>query len=187
MEVSVRHARGIAQLAQTVAGIPYFSFVITDPGGPLLYAAPTGRVTGRPYLFFADTWCDNSPYTRNHLATVTYSLQSPGAQRIPALPYRVHDSALAVYRPELRQQGKRMTRIDQINIILGPLETAISAAFGFSGSEFSIPPSGTITEFMTPGTWETIQEDLYGPLTTQTPKIAWFEAGPAHVYRAGHT
>jgi hypothetical protein len=40
---------------------------------------------------------------------------------------------------------------------------------------------------MTPGTWETIQEDLYGPLTTQTPKIAWFEAGPAHVYRAGHT
>jgi hypothetical protein len=78
-------------------------------------------------------------------------------------------------------------RIDQINIILGPLETAISAAFGFSGSEFSIPPSGTITEFMTPGTWETIQEDLYGPLTTQTPKIAWFEAGPAHVYRAGHT
>jgi subtilisin family serine protease len=177
---------GIAQLAQTVAGTTYYSFALTLPGGPLLYAAPTGAVTGRPYEFFGDLWCDNSPFTHDHLAIVTYSLQSPSAQRIPELPYRLHDSALAVYRPELRQQGKPMTRIDQINLILGPLETAISAASGFSGSEFFIPPAGTITEFMTPGTWETTQLDLYGPLTTLTPNIAWFEAGPPHVLRAGH-
>jgi len=187
LDSRVGNVWGIAQLAQTVAGSTFYSFALTLPGGPLLYAAPTSRVAGRPYEFFGDMWCDNSPYTRNHLATVTYSLQSPSAQRIPELPYRVHDSALAVYRPELRQQGKPMTRIDQINLILGPLETAISAASGFSGSEFFIPPSGTITEFMTPGTWQTTQLDLYGSLTTLTPNIAWFEAGPAHVFRAGHT
>ncbi|MBV9857249.1 MAG: S8 family serine peptidase [Streptosporangiaceae bacterium] len=185
LDSRVGNVWGIAQLAQTVAGTPYYSFAVTEPGGPLLYAAPTGRVAGRPYEFFGDTWCDNSPYTRNHLATVTYSLQFPAAQRISELPYRLHDGALALYRPELRQQGKPMTRIDQVNLILGPLETAISAASGFSGSEFFIPPSGTITEFMTPGTWETTQLDLYGPLNTPTPNIAWFEAGPAHVYRPG--
>jgi subtilisin family serine protease len=187
LDSRVGNVWGIAQLAETVAGTTYYSFAVSLPGGPVLYAAPTARVAGRPYEFFGDLWCDNSPYTRNHLATVTYSLESPSAQRIPVLPYRLHDSALAVYRPELRQQGKPMTRIDQDNWILGPLETEISKASGFSGTEFFIPPSGTVTEFMTPGTWETTQLDLYGPLTTLFPKLAWFEAGTAHVYRAGHT
>lgn len=186
LDSHVGNVWGIAQLGQMVAGTSYYSFALTEPGGPALFAAPTGPVAGRRYEFFGDLWCDNSPYTRDHLATVTYSLESPSAQRIPDLPYRLHDSALAVYRPEQHQQGKPMTRIDETNWIVGPLEAEISAFSGFSGSEFFIPPSGTITEFMTPGTWHTDQLDLYGSLTTITPDIAWYEAGPTHVLRAGH-
>jgi subtilisin family serine protease len=177
----------IAQILQTVAGITYFSFSDSEPGGPLVYAAPTGRVTGRPYEFFGDTWLDNSPQTRDHLATVTYSLDFPAAQRIPELPYRLPDSALAVYRPRFRQQGTPMTRIDDNNWLRGPLAATMNAAFGVTGSEFFVPPSGTITEFMTPGTWQATNLDLYGPLNTLYPSIAWFATGPVSTYRAGHS
>jgi subtilisin family serine protease len=122
----VGHAYSIAQVLQTVAGTQYYSYVLALPGDPLIYAVPTGRVTGRPYDFFGDFWADNSGQTRDHLATLTYSLQEPGVQQIPALPSRVHDSALAVYRPDFRQQGKPMTRIDEIH-------------FGCSSSEVSRP------------------------------------------------
>jgi hypothetical protein len=171
-----------AGIAETVAGTPYVLIgALSGFGSPGVYAVPTPRVTGRPYGFLAQVQLDNGPPDPSQpgRATVTYSLEFPSSGRIPGkLSFRVHDASLAKVRQTFRQQGKPMGFVDLIHYAESPVE----ALFAGGGSEFFSPAGGTITEYLTPGRWQTIGYDFYG--TAVNP--AWAEEGPAEVYQAGH-
>jgi len=181
----------VGALAETVAGIGYILWAPSLPGEGGIYAVPTQRVTDRPYGFLAQLQLDNSVPGPDGpgLATVGYSLEFPTLGRIPArLAYRVHDSSLAVVRQNLRQQGKPMTLVDEIDNPLGPV-FALFGTFGVTqfapGTEFYLPPGKTVTEYVTPGSWHTLPDFFYGPPTGYQP--AWIETGSPTTYRAGRT
>jgi hypothetical protein len=126
----------------------------------------------------------HAPPSPEHLgrATITYSLEFLTHRRIPAqLSHRVHDSTLAVLRPAFRQQGKPMSFVDESHYAVD-----LDAAFPFAGSQFIVRPAGsTVTEYLSPGSWQTLPGVLYGP--DSHPVQAWAEEGPVDIYRAGHT
>jgi hypothetical protein len=179
----------VGALTETVAGISYILWAPSLPGEGGIYAVPTPRVTDRPYAFLAQMQLDNSVPGPNGpgLATVGYSLKFPTAGRIPArLEYRVHDSSLATVRQDLRQQGKPMTLVDEIRLPLSAAFAAFSKFTGFAlGTEFYLPPGAAVTEYLSPGSWETLSAVFYGPPTGYQP--GWQEEEPAVSYRAGHS
>ena len=93
----------------------------------------------------------------------------------------MRDKSLAVLRPDFRQQGKAMGFIDEWHTPMGPAE----ASFGFiAATEFIVPAAGrTLTEYLSPGQWQTTGVDLYGT----APNAAWIEQTPTGSYRAGNT
>jgi len=179
----------VGAMTETVAGIGYILWAPSLPGQGGIYAVPTPRVTDRPYAFLAQMQLDNSVPGRSGpgLATVAYSLEFPTAGRIPArLEYRVHDSSLATVRQDLRQQGKPMTLVDEIRIPRGAAFAPFSEAADFAlGTEFYLPPGAAVTEYLSPGPWETLSAVFYGPPTGYQP--GWEEEEPAVTYRAGHS
>jgi hypothetical protein len=178
----------VGALTETVAGISYILWAPSLPGMGGIYAVPTPRVTDRPYEFLAQMQLDNAVPGPDGpgLATVGYSLEFPTAGRIPPrLEYRVHDSSLATVRQDLHQQGKPMTLVDEIRLPLGAAFTPFSKFSSFAlGTESYLPPGRTVTEYLSPGSWETLGAVFYGPPTGYQP--GWEEEEPAVTYRAGH-
>src|SRR5262249_42236641 len=151
-----------AQTIEMVAGTSISTFVGSIENQADIYAAPTPRVTDRPYKFLAQMGLDNGspdPNEPGH-ATLTYSLPSVSFGRIPArLSFRVHDSALATVRQTFRQQGRHIAFVDELHI---PADPAL-AGFSVLGSEFFPPAGGAVTEFFTPGPWQTFSNFIAGP------------------------
>lgn len=174
-----------AWLTEMVAGNAIMASVLDfNPQGSV-YVAPTARVTGRSYEFLAQAQYDNAPASTGNLrgrATLTYSLEFPTFGQIPAHPdYRVHDSSLAVFRPDFHQQGTPMSLVDESHYALSPA----LAPFQPTGSEFFIAPAGrTVTEYLMPGAWQNIPAYVYGPDSNLS--AAWQEQAAVSTYRAGH-
>jgi len=182
----------VGALTETVAGISYLLWAPSLPGMGGIYAVPTPRVTDRPYEFLAQLQLDNAVPGPNGpgLATVGYSLEFPTVGRIPPrLEYRVHDSSLATVRQDLHQQGKPMTLVDEIRLPLGAAFAPFSkfSLFGL-GTESYLPPGKTVTEYLSPGSWETVGGVFYGPPAGSVIyQPGWQEEEPAVTYRAGHS
>jgi subtilisin family serine protease len=176
----------VGALVETVAGTPYILWDASLPGDGPIEAAPTPRVTDRPYAFLAEEYLSNAK-TRPvadgpGLTTLAYSLEFPSSGRIPGrLSFRVHDGSLALLRQTMRQQGRPMVFVDEIRL---PESPAVAPFVGVAGTEFYLPAGGTVTEYLSPGPWETLSDTFYGPASGF--EGAWGEVEPTVTYRAGH-
>jgi hypothetical protein len=75
-----------------------------------------------------------------------------------------------------------MSFVDEIHLVTNPAYAPFAVII--PGSEFYLPAAGTVTEYMSPASWETLGDVFYGPVTGLIP--AWGEIRPPVTYLGGH-
>jgi hypothetical protein len=161
-----------ALVGETVAGTP--AFFATVALGQDLFVTPTARITDRPYDFVLMSQRDNATPDSGFIATLAYSLAFQASGRIPSLlTHHVHDGQLAVLHRTYRQQGVPGNFSAEINDLM----STAGALAGEANTVFLAPAGGTVTELMSPVSWQTLDD----------PDFAYQEDGPVTSYLAGHS